>query len=145
MASWSEFCDVAGAYGGKRVGANGWAFEVQGRGADRSQKVYAFHETMPPDLQFVQLTSAFAMIEAVDCAEVLRSCGQMTAGSIGYSPRFDANGDEAGGFLSLSTSVPLALLDLSEPLRLLLHINILAQAADGLEQRYAPSGLPDVF
>ena len=145
MATWLEFCGLAGAFGGKQVGEKAWMFEVEGSGPDRTQKVFVFHEVMPPDFEFLQFKSAYPMIEAVNSEQVLKESGQLVVGSIGYSPRFDAVGNAFDGFLNLSTSVPLAALDLSEPVPVFLYLNILAQAADNLEQRLSGSEASDFF
>jgi hypothetical protein len=145
MATWHEFCGLAGTFGGEQVGENAWRFDLQGRGEGRTQKVFVFREVLQPDFEFIQLKSAFVMMEMVNCAEVLKAYGQLNVGAIGYSPRFDANGNQIDGFLNISTSIPLAALDLSEPTVFFLYLNVLAQAADNLEQQLSAPGSTDLF
>jgi hypothetical protein len=145
VATWHEFCGLAGSFGGEQVGENAWRFDVQGRGEGRTQKVLVFREVMQPDFEFIQVKAAFVMIETVNCAEVLKAFGQLLVGAIGYSPGFDANGNQTDGFLNISTSIPLAALDLSEPTVFFLYLNVLAQGADNLEQQLSAPGSPDLF
>jgi hypothetical protein len=146
MASWYEFCNLARNFGGKQLNDNGWLFEVQGHTDDRTQKVFVFREVMQPDFEFIQLTSAFALIRTVDCEKVLKAFGRLNAGAIGYSSLSDANGNETDGVLNLTTSIPLAALDLSNPGIFFLYLNIFGQAADNIEDQVsALPGSPNLF
>lgn len=132
MATWDEFSALAGRFGGTRLSENAWSFDLQGKGEDRVQKTFVFHETIAPDFEMLRVASAFAPIGVVDCAQVLKGFGQMHVGAIGFTPV----GDPAvEGLLTLVTSIPLACLDLSRPLVFMLYLNIFAQAADNVEQR----------
>ncbi len=53
---------------------------------------------------------------------------------------FDAAGNTIDGMLTLSTSIPLVGIDLSDPSWLLLYINVLGQAGDGLGNQMVTSG-----
>lgn len=145
MASWYEFCGLAGRFGGNQVGEDAWRFDVQGRGEGRTQKVFVFHEIMAPDFEFLQVTSAFAPIASVDCAQVLRGFGQLNVGSIGYNPTFDDQGSPTDGFLTIRSSFPLLAVDLTEPTTFFLYLNVLGQAADNLEQQLFGPGSQDAF
>ena len=145
MATWEEFCGVAGRLGGTRLSDSAWRFDVEVHGQDRAQKVFAFYEVMQPDFEFIKITSAFADIGAVDSAAILKAFGQLNVGSIGYMPRFDAGGNPIDGFLTLSASFPLVTLDLSEPTQFLLYLNLLARAADTIERQVSGSGSIDLY
>ena len=140
MASWYEFCGVAGRFGGTQISETAWRFDVQGRGEARTQRVFVFHEIMKPDFEFIQVKSAFVMMDEVDCEQVLKGLGQLQVGAIGYSPRFDEAGNPVNGFLNITSSIPLLSLDLSEPSWFFLYLNVLGQASDDIEQRLAASG-----
>jgi hypothetical protein len=145
LATWDDFCGVAATFGGTRLSDAAWRFDLQVHGEGRAQKVFAFYELMKPDLEFLKIASAFAEIDAVDCEAVLKAFGQLNVGSIAYTPRFDAAGNPIDGFLTLATSLPLATLDLSEPLQFMLYLNIFARAADTIEQQVSTPGSRDLF
>jgi hypothetical protein len=145
LATWDELCDVAGKFGGARVRDTAWRFDVEVHGEGRSQNVFVFYEVLKPDLEFIKIASAFAAIDAVDCAAVMKAFGQLTVGSIGYSPRFDAAGNPVDGFLTLSASLPLATLDLSAPMQFMLYLNVLARAADTIERQVNGDGSTDLY
>lgn len=145
MATYHEFCGLAGRFGGTQLTEDVWKFDLQGRGEGRAQKVFVFHEVMPPDFEFLQVKSAFAQIAAVDCEQVIKGFGQLDVGAIGYNPASDAQGNPIDGFLTISSSLPLAVIDLSDPTWLFLYINVLGQAADNLEQQLGTFGSQDVF
>ena len=145
MATWHEFCGLARRFGGKQLNETGWMFDLQGCEAGRSQKVFVSYELMKPNFEFIQVRSAFVLINEVDTEQVLKRVGQLQAGSIGYSPLFDRHGNPIDGVLNISSAIPLAVLDLSEPTWFILYLNILARTADGIEQRISAPGSPDIF
>jgi len=49
------------------------------------------------------------------------------------------------GIVSIGTTIPLVLRNLAEPLALMLYINILAQAADNVEEQIGGVSTPDRF
>jgi hypothetical protein len=146
VATYQEFCGNAGRFGGTQVSEDVWRFDLQGKGDGRNQKVFVFHEVMPPDLEFLQVKSAFAMIGSVDCTEVIKNYGDLNIGAIGYNPNFDEQGNPRDGFLTISSSFPLPVLDLSQPSWFFLYLNLIARASDSLEQQFmGRAGLPDSF
>jgi hypothetical protein len=145
MATWTEFCGLARGFGGDQLGEDVWRFDVQGRGETRTQKVMVIHEVMPPMLEFIEVQAGFAMIDAVDCEDVLKRYGALHVGAIAYTPRYAADGAATNGFLSVKTSIPLGALDLSDPTTFFLYLNVLGQAADQLEQEFGTPGSSDLF
>jgi hypothetical protein len=146
VATYREFCGHAGLFDGVQVGEDVWSFELPGTGEDRTQRVFVFHETMPPDLEFLQVKSAFTLIDSVDCAQVIKDFGQLNVGAIGYNPNFDAQGNEVDGFLTITSSFPLLVLDFTEPSWFFLYLRLVARAADTLEQRLSDgANAPDMF
>ena len=135
MADYQQFCAVASSFGAEQLNPDVWRFELPGRDAERTQDVFVMRELMPPDLEFLQIKSAFAPLEETDCAQVLRHFGQMTVASIGHNPLYDDQGNQEDGLLTLASSLPLAVLDLTNPLAFMLYLHVLARAADGLEQQ----------
>ena len=131
---------MAGSFGAKQLNPTLWQFGVPARAGDREHEVFVSYEVMQPEFEFLQLKSALVRVSEVDCGQVLRSFGQLLVGAIGYQPMFDANGNAFDAMVMLSSSFPLAGINLSEPTWLLLYINVLGQAADGLGQQMAVSG-----
>lgn len=140
MATWAEFSELAGRFGARQLNSTLWQFGVPSRSGDHEHEVFASHEVMQPDFEFLQLKSGLVRISEADCEQALKAFGQLLVGAIGYQPIFDANGNNFDAMLTLSTSIPLAGIDLSEPTWLLLYINVLGQAGDGLGKQMAPSG-----
>lgn len=134
MAHYEQFCEIAASFGAERLSPDVWRFGLPGRETERTQDVFVFREVMPPDMEFLHVKSAFAPLAGTNCDQVLRNFGQMTVGFIGHNPVFDDQGNQEDGLLTLGTSLPLAALDLTDPLPFLLYLNILGRAADGLEQ-----------
>jgi hypothetical protein len=131
---------MAGTFGAKQLNPTLWQFGVPARAGDHEHDVFASYEVMQPDFEFLQLKTGLVSASNVDCGQLLRSFGQLLIGAIGYQPLFDANGNSTGGMLTVSTSIPLAGIDLSEPSWLLLYINVLGQGADGIGQQLAQTG-----
>ena len=145
MATWDEFCTLAGMFGGVQKTETAWQFELQGKAESRVQKVWVFREVLPPDFEIIQVRSAFAMLDQLDAESVLKNLGQLQVGAIGYTPRSDSP-DASDGFLSLSSSMPLGALDLSAPKWFFLYLNLMAQAADDIEHRISVPGFElDMF
>ncbi len=140
MATWTEFCELAGSFGAKQLNPTLWQFGVPARTEDHEHEVFASYEVMQPAFEFLSLKTALVRVSGVDCEQVLRSLGQLLVGAIGYQPMFDAGGNTIDGMLTLSTSIPLVGIDLSDPSWLLLYINVLGQAGDGLGKQMAISG-----
>jgi hypothetical protein len=145
MGTWRDVCTIAVQFGARQLNDTGWLFELQGAAEDRTQKVFVSYELMQPDFEFVQIKSPFAPMRDVDVARTLKSFGQLNAGAIGYSPIYDSDGRETDGFLNITTSIPLRSLDLSDPTPFLLHLHILARAADNLERNLSSMGPVDAF
>ncbi len=135
MATWLEFCGLAGRFGGKQLGETAWVFELQSDGEGQLQRVFVFHELMKPDFEFIQVKSPVVPINEVDTEQVLKAFGQLNVAAIGYSPNFDAAGNPIDGFLTLSTSIPLAGLDLSDGTSFFLYLNVVARAAGDMARR----------
>lgn len=135
MATWDDLDGVMGTSGAKRLGTTGWAWSIPLDG-DNEQTVFVFREPIAPDLELVRAMSVFAHTSEADVAAVVREHGQLSAGSIAYTPAPDADA-RGGGNLALSTVMPLAVLDLSTPHQFLLHLAILARAAQDIGQRLA--------
>ena len=134
MGTWDEVCEMAGGFGAQRLGATAWMFELEGRDPDRLQKVFVSYELnlMEPFFEFIQVKSAFVSIAEVDMDRVMRGMGQMQVGGLGYSPLFDAEGNPIDGLVTITTSIPLASLNVGDP-TLLLYLHIVAKAADRIE------------
>lgn len=145
MATWEDFGDLAQRIGARPLNDTAWVFELPGCEPGRAQKVFAFLEIIEPGFEVLQVKSAFAPIAEVDAEAVIRRLGQMTAGAIGYTPVFDALGNPTDGFVNLSSSIPLAALDLHDPTAFLVYLTIVAQAADDLEHRIATSATLDSY
>lgn len=146
MATYHEFCGLAGRFGGRQLGADVWIFDLQGRGEDRAQKVAVFYEVMPPGgIEFLQIKSAFALISSVDCEQIIKEFGQLNVGAIGYNPRSDSQGNPVDGFVTISSSFPLAAIDLDDATSFFLYLHLLGQAADTLEQKFDSLGGQDAF
>ncbi|MGA8744957.1 MAG: hypothetical protein WB507_03730 [Solirubrobacterales bacterium] len=145
MATWQEFCEVAPMAEGQELSATAWVFELPGSSEGRTQKVFAFHEVIQPDFGILRVTSAIALITDVDTEKVVQAFGQLLAGAIGYAPTFDDAGQAKDGFLNVASSLPLGLLDLSDPKGILLYLFIVARAADDVEQKISSAGYLDLF
>ena len=135
MATWEEFGALAQQIGGDRLSDHTWMFTLPGDGEKRVQKTFVFHELIKPNIEVIKIASAFARLADVDPEKVLTDFGRLTVGAIGYTPLPDG-----GGFLGLATSIPLAALDLSSPAQFLVFVNLIARAADSIEQQLGGSG-----
>ncbi|MDQ6944923.1 MAG: hypothetical protein M3256_01340 [Actinomycetota bacterium] len=137
MATWQEFCGLAERFGGEKLNETAWRFELAIPNENRVQTVFVFYEMMRPDFEVIQVKSAFVVLSQLDLdlPTLLQTCGQMQVGAIGYSPTFEDDGSVKDGILNISTSIPLAALDLSDAVPFFLYLNILGQAADSLERK----------
>lgn len=145
VATWEEFCAFAEANQGRRLSATGWVFDAIGSAADRSQKVFAFLEVLPPGFEILQVKSAFAEIEEVDVEAVVRRLGQLSVGAIGYTPGVGGLGEPTDGYLNLTSSIPLAAIDLSDPLPLTVFLAAMAEVTDDLERHIHRPQDPDTY
>lgn len=137
MASWSDVSAVAHKFGAQRLGDSAWLFEIQGTDESRQQKVFVNYELMPPDFEFLKISSVLTHVKGVDTREILEKAGQFQVGSLNYTPDFDEDGRITDGFITLGTTIPLALIDISDPTWFLLYLHILAHTADAQEQQFS--------
>lgn len=143
MASWSDVSAVAASHGGERLSESMLQFNIQGKGVGRRQKVFMSYELMPPDFEFVRIESPIGIMSELEPEAALRGLGQLQVGALTYTPVPNSAMDD--GIVGIGTTMPLALVDLTEPLVLMLYINILAQAADNVEQQIGGASMPDRF
>jgi len=66
----------------------------------------------------------------MDPGSVLQQFGSLTVGSLSY-----LQFSQGGGMLFIGTSIPLWVLDLSNPHPFLLYMHVLAQAADTVKTK----------
>jgi hypothetical protein len=146
MASWADVVQRIQMLGATPSASDDvWFLELRGRDESRTQRIAVIREVMAPDMEFLQLKSAFALLEEVDAADVIRRYGQMLAGAIGFTPLGSENGGPHNGMLHLVTNVPLACLDLADPHAFLLYLSIFAQAADQMENQVSITDVYDRF
>ena len=145
VAAWDEVCAGVGLLGGRQVNEDACWLELPGEREGRVQRVFVSREVIQPSLEVVQVKVAFVQINDVDVEKVVKRFGQLLAGAIGYAPLFDDAGNPIDGLLTLSTSMPLAALDLSNPTPFLMYLGIMAKAADTIEQEFAAPGLGDLL
>ena len=104
-------------------------------GSDVRQQVYLMYELMKPDLEFVKIASPVGVLPLVNLREMLWDHGSLTIGGFQCIPTSDVD-----GILTLGTSIPLPLLDLSEPSVFLLAMNVLAGASQRVSREISGFG-----
>src|ERR1019366_2900846 len=142
MTKWDDICRVASAFGATELSATAWMFEMHGS-ATAMQKVFVSYEVMEPDLEFIQLRSPIAGIDGADCDAILGEYGQLLVGSMGYVPTWKEVGTEVDGWLALISTIPLALLDLSDEANFLIYCNLIARAAEEIGQSTQAGGIAE--
>ncbi|MGH4024022.1 MAG: hypothetical protein ACRDRV_05495 [Pseudonocardiaceae bacterium] len=145
MATWSDVSNMAKMYGAEQKSETVWLFNIQGTDESRRQDVYVSYELMPPDFELIKISSLVATLEHVDPGEIFRNVGKFQIGNLGYSPGFEREGGQNDGFITIGTTIPLAIINISDPTFLLLYLHILADLADALEQQYSKYPPFDVF
>lgn len=139
-ATWQEVCDHCRSFGGELVGSSMLMFDIDAHDGSWAQKVFIMHETIKPDYEILKISSPVGPIQAIDTDALFVNFGQMLAGDFAYTPFFDDNHQPIPGMVTFSTTVPLAMLDLSDPYGLGLYVNILAGATNNLTASLGLSG-----
>lgn len=137
MATLQQFQNAMSRFG-EQLSPDVWRVDVPGRGPGRNQKVFVFRELIPPDLDVIKIVSSVAPIALVDPGAVLRAHGLLNVAAFGHNPDYDAEGNPSDGVLTLSTSMPLGGMDLTEPSWFHLYVYLVGQAADKLDQQVSP-------
>jgi hypothetical protein len=127
MATWHEVEFAVQSLPSKRLNDTMWGLELPIDGTDRTQQVFLSHEIVKPDMAFVKVTSPLAPAQVLNVEAVVRSFGSLNVGSLSYVPF-----NEDSGMLCIGTSMPLDVLDLSQPQAFLLYLFVLARAADNI-------------
>lgn len=129
MTNWSDFAALAEMVGGQRLSSDilTLEFEVEGPQAKR-QEVYLMRDLVPPDLEIVKATCAISRLDAVDLLSMFEAFGDLNIGSLQYVPSDPP-------MVALGLTFPLSIIDLAEPMRILLVLNILAKAARNIARR----------
>lgn len=128
MATWSEVESAVQSLPSKKLNDTMWMLELSIDGTDRTQQVFLAHEIVKPDMAFVKVTSPLAPAQLLNIEAVVRSFGSLNVGSLSYVPF-----NESDGILCIGTSMPLGVLDLSQPHTFLLYLYVLARAADNIK------------
>lgn len=110
-------------------------FEIEARQSGRTQKVAVGREVIKPDWELLQIQSVFALQSEVNLPSVVEQVGQMLIGSLGFVPV------EGDALLTLVTTFPFDALDASKLATVSLTAQVLADAADTLEEAYGGPGL----
>lgn len=139
MATWSQIGSVVRVLPCEKLNDTMWSVDFFIDGTDRTQRVFLEYEVVKPDMEFVKAVSPLAPAQALDIEAVVRKFGSLTIGSFSYI-QFSGG----GGSLFLGSSVPLQLLDLSDPHAFLLYLQLLAQAADWIKMSYTDQVTPRV-
>lgn len=129
VATWTDLIGVVERMGGQRVNDEMLRMDVLVQSSGTYQQVYLMYELMKPDLEFVKIASPVGALPLVDVHNLLRSYGSLTIGGFQCMAS-----DEAGGILTLGSSMPLALLDLSQPVVFMLTLSILGSASQGVSR-----------
>jgi hypothetical protein len=135
MATWDEVGRALGLCGAEKLSETAWALEFPTEREGTGSRIFVLHETMEPDLEFAMIKTTIAGINDVDARRAVKDFGQLLTGSIGYSPLFDSAGNAVDGFLCLVNSVPLGILDLTDPMKFLVYLNVFSNTAAGLRGR----------
>ena len=126
MATWSQVESAIKLLSAEQLNNTMWSTELHIDGTDRTQRVFVAYELVPPDMEFVKVSSPIDSAGAImDPGSVLQQFGSLTVGSLSY-----LQFSQGGGMLFIGTSIPLWVLDLSNPHPFLLYMHVLAQAAD---------------
>lgn len=150
VATWADVeAAVSKLDGAEQISATAWSAEIGIPERDRTQKILVMFEMLEPFFELVVVKSAFAATGILDAKDALTRFGGVKIGSLGYFPRFDDAGNEMDeGVVSLTTTLPLKLLDLSASTVLdrdlsadgwfQVFLRVFAQAADELELQVLP-------
>lgn len=136
MATWSEVGSAVQALSAKRLNDTMWGLELPIDGTDRTKQVYVAYEIIEPDMAFVKITCPLAPIQLLNVEAVVRNFGSQIVGSLSYVPL-----NQGDGILCIGTSIPLDVLDLSQPKMFLLYMFVLSTAADNIK---AQIGVPSL-
>lgn len=151
--TWHGVLDAINKLGAEYLGGTIWRISLPGSGEGRKQTVYVSHEVIQPAYEIVRVSSAVTILTESasvargapfsatldsDLVGVLRELGGMLVGGLGYVANEDDEQDgRVSGQICITSSFPLSLLDLSDEIPFLVYLNMIAQAADGVERQYA--------
>jgi tetratricopeptide (TPR) repeat protein len=138
--AWHAIRSLLESSGAQRLNDTALSLEISRGNTGRTQRTWISYEVIAPDYEIVKLHSPFARVGTVSAEEVIRESGQLLIGSIGYNPASDASGNDIG-FLTLGSSIPLAMLDPQDAGSILMYLAVLAGAADQLEERWSGGDL----
>jgi hypothetical protein len=127
MASWGQVVAAVRALQAQQLNDTMWQVEMLVSGTDRAQRVFLMHEVLKPDMEFVKVTVPLGFSASVSAETIVHKYGSLTVGSFSYIQL------SQGGMLFLGYSLPLQLLDLSDLNAFLLHLQLLANAADMIQ------------
>jgi hypothetical protein len=130
MATWSQVESVVKMLSAEQLNDTMWSVELSIGETGRTQLVYVMYELIKPDMEFVKASSPLdSALTPLDIEAAVREFGSLTVGSLSYMQFSDGS-----GMLFIGTTIPLRVLDLSDPHPFLLYLQLLAQDADWIKQ-----------
>ena len=133
MTTWPEVAAAVATIDGVQLSDTAWRLDPQ-TSFGKAHVIFVSLEVLQPDMQFLRLFAPVAA-DHVDGERVLSTMGSRVIGSIIFSPFRDKQ--PRGGFVGLGASIPLAILEVSNPTMFHLYLYSLANAAEGIEQSFA--------
>lgn len=127
MATWSEIETVTKFVPSKKLGDNMLALEIPIDDTGRTQPVVLTRERIEPTMTLLKVNSPISMAQNLDVEAIVRSFGSLNVGSLSYIPFPDGD-----GMLCIGTTLPLDVLDLSQPEQFLFYLFTLGKTVDSI-------------
>jgi hypothetical protein len=145
MATWDDVVGLVQIMNGSAAADNVLTLELNGNGPSRKQQLVVSLEVSQEGVKLVKLQSPFGTIDSQNTADYLvsifRDFGSNVFGGLGFVS--DDSGDS--GTITLTSTIPLALLDLSDPRPFFSYLLLFAKLADYYEQQIFGPDAPNMF
>ena len=144
MATWADVVRVVQMMRGSAATDTVLTLKLNGNGPSRTQQLFVALEVYEGSVELVQIQSIFGDIFSQDTGDLLFSIFRNFTnifGGLGF-----ISGDSDGsGKITLTSTLPLALLDLSDPTSFVAYLRLFAKLADHYEQQLLGPSAPDIY
>jgi hypothetical protein len=144
MARWGDVVGVVQRMGGSATTGTVLTLKLNGNGPSRTQQLYVALEVYEGSVELVQVQSIFGDIFSQDTGDLLFSIFRSHTNIFGGLGFISGDSDDSGN-ITLTSTLPLALLDLSDPAPFVTYLRLFAKLADFYEQQLLGPDAPDMY